>query len=329
VTIAEPSRPAAPQEEITGEVVPAAGVVCWRSCGPARDDVEVLLVHRPRYDDWSFPKGKLEPDERLPLCALRELVEETGVRAVLGRPLPGQCYRQPDGSWKQVHYWAAAPVSAQRATAAASEVDQATWLSAAGARERLSYPADVELLEHVVELARHRELATTPVIVVRHATARPRESWPRADAERPLVTSGRRQAISLAELLECWRPQHLLSSPWQRCLDTLEPYATAARLKPRAKGGLSEGGHQRNPAKARSHTEGLLQRGQAGLLCTHRPVLRDVLAVLQRAAVPEVRDELPSADPWLDPGELLVAHATHRNGQEPRVIAVERHRSPR
>ncbi len=321
----EPSRDA---PEDAGTPVLAAGVVCWRPV-PGGDDLEVLLVHRPRYDDWSFPKGKLEADEQLPVCAVRELSEETGVQAVLGRPLPTQSYLEPaTGRTKHVHYWAAVPRRTLRPTAPAGEVDQTRWVSLSRARGLVTYEDDVAMLDHVNDLAHSRLLATTPVIVLRHATSRPRDVWPRADAERPLVASGRRQAISVGELLRCWRPEHLLSSPWRRCVDTLEPYVAATGVKVRTKGGLTESEYRRHPDKVRKHMAGLLERDQASCLCTHRPLLEGVVAELRRACPKPLRDELPTGDPWLAAGEVLVAHVTRRHGH-PEIVALERHQAPR
>lgn len=317
------------QDPAAPDVVLGAGVVCWRR-DRRSSGLEVLLVHRPRYDDWSWPKGKIEPGETLPECAVRETVEETGARIVLGLPLLTVEYPLPDGRTKRVGYWASRSLGSDPPTASVTEVtevtevDQVSWLSPGQARERLSHCSDLAPLDAFVTASRQGLLAARPVVVVRHATSRPRDAWARADADRPLVAAGRRQALALAPLLGCWQPEYVLTSPWRRCLETLGPYVAASGARVRVKGGLSEDGFSRDPAKAGKHLSRLLGRDRAGLLCTHRPVLGTVLEVLRAAADPGPAELIPDRDPFLAPGEALVAHTvTGPNG--PRVVAVERH----
>ena len=325
-------------------IVLAGGVVCWRpaeqsgersgersggrSGEPGRAGLEVLLVHRPRYGDWSWPKGKVEPGETVPECAVRETAEETGVLAVLGLPLATVEYPLPDQRLKRVSYWAARTVRSGPPTASASEVDQTGWVSLEQARERLTRPADLAPLDALLSAQAQGLLTTRPVLVLRHAAARPRDSWARADADRPLVASGRRQAVALASLLRCWRPDYVLSSPWLRCMETLAPYVAASGARVRTKGGLSEDGFRRDPTKAGKHLSRLLRKDSAALLCTHRPVLGAVLEVLRAVTDPQPAEQLPGAEPFLSPGEVLVAH-TVSGASSPRIVAVERHVSPR
>ena len=130
--------------------VEAAGAVVWRS---VRDRLEVLLVHRERYDDWTFPKGKLDPDEPAPAAAVREVEEETGVRIRLGPRLVRHEYRlsKPPGV-KQVTYWCATPVSPGAARAAEAyepneEIDGVRWVDVERAAGKLTYARDGAVLE--------------------------------------------------------------------------------------------------------------------------------------------------------------------------------------
>lgn len=305
----------------------AAGVLCWRR---AREGggVEVLLVHRPAYDDWTWPKGKPERREALAECAVRETAEEAGVQVVLGRPLPTARYLMPDGRLKEVSYWAARVVRNGRPPGPARgthEVDEVVWVPLDVAAQQLTYLADAVPLAALARFAESGTLATAATLVVRHATARPRDAWARADGERPLVTSGKRQAMALATLLQCWRPEYVLCSPWRRCVQTMSPYAAVSNVRIRTKNGLTEDGYRRSPAKARRHAVHLLENAHGGALCTHRPVLGGVLAAVRERSTPEVAVLVPDANPYLHPGEILVAHVASRPGRKPQVVAIERH----
>jgi 8-oxo-dGTP pyrophosphatase MutT (NUDIX family) len=123
--------------------VVACGALVWR-----RDHVgalEVLVVHRPHYDDWSFAKGKLDPGESLQECAQREVFEETGYSVELGSALPDVFYRDRKDRAKVVHYWAATVVAGS--FVANDEVDEIRWVTPRAAVGLLSYARDAELLE--------------------------------------------------------------------------------------------------------------------------------------------------------------------------------------
>jgi 8-oxo-dGTP diphosphatase len=126
------------------EEVRAAGGVLWRHDPDGQ--VEVLLVHRPRYDDWSLPKGKCEPGESDEDCGAREVLEETGIRAELGDALPDVRYRDHKGRPKVVRYWRMRPVEAPARFVPNQEVDEIAWLSLDDALGRLSYDRDRDLV---------------------------------------------------------------------------------------------------------------------------------------------------------------------------------------
>ena len=209
-------------EAAAGEVL-AAGALLWRA---RAGGIETALVHRPRYDDWSFPKGKSLPGEHVLLTAVREVEEETGVRPALGRRLASQRY-PVDGQPKRVEYWAARPVAAERFIPG-DEVDALAWLPLTAARERLSYPRDVAVLDSFTT----GPADSAPVILLRHASAVGKKEWRKAghpdDRARPLSDRGREQALALAGLLGAFAPAQVISSAARRCLDTVIPYAERA-----------------------------------------------------------------------------------------------------
>jgi 8-oxo-dGTP diphosphatase len=122
----------------------------WRR--DASGDAEVLVVHRPKYDDWTFPKGKLDPGETFEAAAVREVEEEAGVRCVLGPPLPPTHYTDTRGRSKQVRWWAMDLAAASGAAGADNEVDEIVWLAIDEARRRLSYDRDLPLLDALVDV---------------------------------------------------------------------------------------------------------------------------------------------------------------------------------
>lgn len=124
-----------------GGPVLAAGGVVWRRAG---DELQVVIVHRNRYDDWSLPKGKLDPGETDEEAALREVREETTVEAALGPELPSTNYLDRSGKHKRVRYWAMTVVSGD--PAGSHEVDDARWVTLDQAASQLSYAHDVEVV---------------------------------------------------------------------------------------------------------------------------------------------------------------------------------------
>lgn len=306
-------------------VVRAAGVLPFRIEGGV---LQVALVHRPKYDDWSWPKGKLDPGEDWAAAAARETREETGLRVRLGMPLPESCYPLANGQTKLVRYWAGEVVGGSGVLE--HEVDETAWVSPTLAARRLSYDRDREQLDALV--ARHEAgaLHTWTLLVVRHAHALPRGSWEQADPLRPLSDAGRRRVRRLVPILDAYAPTRLVTSPSVRCYDTLEPYARHRRLPLVTKKGLSEEGFEQDPRRAARQLDRALAAAEPIALCTHGPLLGPLLTtVLERAG-----DDLSGSarrvltrlvEVKLDKGEVLAATMVGA-GPEARVVAVERHR---
>ncbi|OZV77734.1 NUDIX hydrolase [Micromonospora echinospora] len=203
-------------------VIRAAGGVAWR---PATGGgIEVCLVHRPRYGDWSLPKGKLEPGEHPLLAALREVAEETDVRGVPQARLPSVSYRS-EGRPKVVDYWSLR-AGADGGFQADTEVDEVRWLPVAAALELVSYPHDAQVLHAFAALPP----VTGTVVLVRHARAGTRGTWSGPDTARPLDAIGWAQARTLARLVAAIRPVRLVSAAPRRCVQTLDPLAELVDL---------------------------------------------------------------------------------------------------
>ena len=210
-----------PDREAAAEIR-AAGAVLWR---PAGRGTQVAVIHRPKYDDWGLPKGKLEPGEHPLLAAVREVSEETGLRVTLGQRLPPVRYLV-DGQPKVVDYWAARTPASAGAFTPNHEVDRLDWVALTHATGRLSYDHDAVLLADFGAAPR----PTVPLILVRHASAGSKSEWHRDDELRPLDSRGKQQAKLLAELLRCFGAGRVLSSPAERCLATVRPFADQAGL---------------------------------------------------------------------------------------------------
>ncbi|WP_182377837.1 NUDIX domain-containing protein [Nocardioides sp. WS12] len=280
----------------------AAGVVVFR---PGR---EVLLVHRPKYDDWSFPKGKLDRAEHPTAAAVREVAEETGVHARLGPPLPTQRY--PVGSrMKTVYYWTGRVVGDDDVSQYRPnhEIDQVRWVPFDEAPKLLTYDRDRETLAAALRVRRK----TRAVVVLRHAQARSRTAWKGDDAARTLLRTGELQADRLVPLLAAYDVTRVVTSTSTRCVQTVHPFAQMAGYDLDLRRRLSEE-HATERAVTRI-VEELVETDQGAVVCTHRPVLEWVYDALG----------LDSArgTPPLEAAEMLVLHV--RKGA---VVAVERHR---
>ncbi|SOD93059.1 NUDIX hydrolase [Blastococcus haudaquaticus] len=198
-------------------VTAAAGGVVWRPCEDG--GLEVAVAHRPRYDDWSLPKGKLDRGEHALTAAVREVGEETGLRVVVGRRSLRTCYPVADGL-KQVDYWVMQAVGG--AFEANDEVDDLRWLTPEQATDRCTYEHDRAV---IADLVRADVPRMPTLLLVRHAHAGSRRDWDGPDDLRPLEGRGRREAARLAAVLPAFAPTAVLSAPPTRCQETVTPLA--------------------------------------------------------------------------------------------------------
>jgi 8-oxo-(d)GTP phosphatase len=291
-----------------GSPILAGGAVVTRE--NQLHSTEVLIIHRKRYDDWTLPKGKLEIDESIPVCAVREVREETGVTIRLSVPLDSISYEAGSAGVKKVEYWGGVVLDTVGRTPDA-EVDEVSWLPVRAALGQLTYSRDHFLVQQYLA-----QPFTTPLIIVRHAKAMDRKDWSRKDSARPINSRGRRQATMLKPMLAAYGVTKLASSTSRRCMATLLPYAHERRLEIETHSLLSEEEGKEDPngvgALARKIRASTLESGEPTAVCVHRPVL------------PHILDALDIVPATLATGEFLVAHLT----ADGTVHALERHRSP-
>lgn len=314
--------------------VEAAGCVVVRAgdVGP-----EVLLVHRPttatRAADWSWPKGKLDAGEHPAVAAVRETAEETGLRVHLGVPLPEQRYQVPgagpDGLHKRVRYWlarAAGPADEDAFEPAdAGEITEVGWFGRDAARDLLTYPADVAVLDAALPTD---ELppATWPLVVLRHARAVKRVDWPGdagGEASRPLLDRGHAQARELAPLISCFDVQALVTSPWARCVQTVLPAAELTGLPVQEDPALTEHAFRDDPDASSAVVARLLDEARPVVVCSHGPVLPHLQEVVARRTPDPALAARTTAK--LDKAALVVAHLASTGPDTGTVLVVERH----
>lgn len=222
----------------------AAGTVLWRPAGARA--VEVAVVHRPRYGDWSLPKGKHRPGETSAACAVRETVEETGFRPVLGRPLGEISYRigGPHAPPKVVHYFAGRAGAGEFAVN--DEVDELRWLPTDEALTALTYVGDRQVLARFAAVPADART----ILLVRHAKAGNRAKWVGDDDLRPLSPAGSMQAAGLRALLPLFGPDRVHAASRVRCVQTVAGVADELGVPVVEEPLLTEEGYAADPAGA-------------------------------------------------------------------------------
>ena len=252
----------------TGPVL-AAGAVLWR---PGADGApEVAVVHRPRYDDWSLPKGKVDKGESEPATAVREIFEETGFRSRLGRRLGTARYLLNGSGEKKVTYWAARADDGD--FLANREVDRLEWLPVAAAADRLGYPQDRKVLRRFARLPHD----THTLLVVRHATAGRKSRYHGDDRCRPLDANGRTQAESMVPLLLAFGAERLHAADRTRCHQTLEPLAEALRVAIENEPALTEEAYADNRKAARHRFLQIAELPGTRAVCSQGKVIPHII----------------------------------------------------
>lgn len=301
----------------------AAGAVVWRLI---EGKLRVLLIHRTKYRDVTLPKGKVDPGEMLAETAVREVREETGIRVALGVPVGVSKYWMRPKRQKVVHYWAAeATDDAIRASTFVpnGEISGVEWVSVKKARQRLSYPVDVEILENFAQLVDDGVLHTFPLIALRHAKAVSRSGWEEADAARPLTEKGMRQAKAITAPLRAFGVRRIVTSDAVRCRQTVAPLEKKLGRAARVTEKISQDAWEDGTGDIRDVVGHRVRARKPAVLCSHGPVLPDILSEMA-LATGTMRGSYVNSASALNVAAFSVVHLSATNPGSG-IISIETH----
>ena len=288
----------------------AAGAVVWRYDGEG--NVHVLLIHRPRYDDWSIPKGKLDEGEQLIACAYREVIEETHLKVSFGPFITETEYYVADGL-KRVSYWAAHAYDSNDNFVANAEADEGRWLTIEEAIELATRESDKEVLSVFFK----SPFDSQALIMLRHGKALAREEWLGGDEDRPLDQRGSLQAKRMISIYQAFNIEKVITSDAIRCYDTVEPLTKALDLKLKVEKDISEQSWKRDKELAIEFAKEIIKDERTILVCSHNPVLPRMLEKLTK------KIDFDYPDNKLQPGEAWIIH--HKKKE---VLQIDRLEAP-
>jgi 8-oxo-(d)GTP phosphatase len=276
-------------------MIRAAGALLWRET--ADRNIEIALIHRPKYGDWTLPKGKIEEGETALQCAYRELLEETGIKASFTRQLGSVDYVE-NGQPKRVIFWAAHCGLDASSFVANEEVDQLRWLTLEDALELATYPTDMEMITNFQE----QDKRSDTLIILRHTKALERGDWDEPDSQRTLDEVGFDQAQLLIKHLEPFAIDEVYTSDFTRCVQTVTPLAHARGLSITAVPSLNEEIFHEDPTRAVSFANALKQDEKNILICSHNPVIPTMLRGILNTKLKN-KDLIK-----LEPGDAWIVH---------------------
>jgi len=276
-------------------MIRAAGALLWRET--QERTIEIALIHRPRYDDWTLPKGKIEEGETALQCAYRELVEETGIKASFTRQLGSIDYVE-NGEGKRVIFWAAHCALNASTFIANEEVDQLRWLPCEEAMELSTYQSDREMIANF----QSQEQRTDTLIILRHAKALERGDWDEPDSQRTLNEVGFDQAQLLIKHLEPFAIDEVYTSDYTRCMQTVTPLAHTRGLSITAVPSLNEQIFEEDPSRAVAFANALQQDEKNIVICSHNPVIPTMLRGILNTKLKN-KDLIK-----LEPGDAWIVH---------------------
>jgi 8-oxo-dGTP diphosphatase len=288
----------------------AAGTVLWRRV--EEEKIQIALIHRPRYEDWSFPKGKIEIGELEITAAYRETLEETGFKSIFGPELCTVSY--PVGeSIKSVRYWSAEATGEASPVQDLGEVDEILWLSVEDAYKKLTREGDAEVLKNFELFGSE----TIPLILLRHGTALPRQEWLGDDGDRPLAQLGQIQAKRILLNYAPYSINEIHSSDALRCYETVAPMAQALSLNLIYWSELSEYSFKKDKKSGLDVISEIIESQSRAIVCGHNPVLPDIVQKLIG------KKNFKELEHGLRPAEAWVLH--HRDGE---IVAIDWHPAP-
>ena len=271
----------------------AAGGVLWRRNSDG--EIEVLLVHRQRYDDWSLPKGKVEEGEALISCAYREILEETGLSIKLGPFIGSVEYYVPDGL-KHVDYWCASLIEDGSSFHPNEEVDRIEWLDLQAAAIKATRESDREILVRFSKAP----YDSCALVMLRHGKALERSEWQGEDEDRALQLVGQLQAKRMLSLYQVFGLDEIHTSDAVRCLDTVAIMAKSLQITPVITNAVSEYTYKKNKEKSIEYAKDLIKKKKQVILCSHNPVLPRMMEKLTK------KIDFDYPDNKLLPGEAWV-----------------------
>ena len=275
-------------------LIQAAGAVLWRKSDKLK--LEIAIIHRPRYDDWSLPKGKVESGESHISAGYREIQEETGYESTFGPEIGTVVYKM-EGAPKQVRYWAAA-ATVKTGTPNPQEVDEVLWLEPIQAKEKLSNKDDRAIVDFFLEFGAD----TFPIILLRHAKALKRTDWDGDDGDRPLEHRGQLQAKRLLPIYLPYGISEIHTSDALRCIETIDLMARLIEKTPIFSADLSEYGNAKDKEAPLDYVQDLMDRGIPAIVCSHNPIIPKLVKKLVG------KKYFKSMDRELEPAQAIVLH---------------------
>jgi 8-oxo-dGTP diphosphatase len=291
-------------KDLEAPLIQAAGAVLWRKSDISQ--LEIAVIHRPRYDDWSLPKGKVESGESHISAGYREIQEETGYESTFG-PEIGTVVYKLEGAPKEVRYWAAA-ATLKTGTPNPKEVDEVLWLAPKKAKEKLTNKDERAIVDFFLEFGAD----TFPIILLRHAKALKRTEWDGDDGDRPLEHRGQLQAKRLLPIYLPYGISEVHTSDALRCIETIDLMARLIEKTPIFSADLSEYGYAKDREAPLDYVQDLMNRGISAIVCSHNPIIPKVVQKLVS------KKYFKSMHRELEPAQAIVLHC--RTGE---VIACD------